>query len=191
MDQNFYSIFSKEHLAIISKKLKPLLLNSAKKGKSNFTHFELFKYNPLTSKSYDVLDINDIFIDELKSYEIKNKFLNNKQQNYNYIEFQYKNVKLITQQDTTDYCEQLLSDMLIIQKDGILGFLSEISLISPAHFSCRNDMKRKEFSETRIYLSSTLPIYLSVIFDKSLEKYYIKFWFEINENIDEILSILT
>jgi hypothetical protein len=191
MNPLLFSIFSKDEISSKSKKLKSMLLNSASKGKSKYTRFEMFKFNEKKSKFYDLIDLVDIFISEEIYNDLLTKFIGEKQTKFDFVQFQYNNMLLLNETNSAKQtCEKIVSTEHMKRENGFLSVLLEAQAIEVAHFSCREDINKKEFSEIRVQVCDRNPIYLSFIYDKSIEKYYIKFWFDINENIDVILNEL-
>ena len=61
MDSNIYKLFKKDEIEKIGKKIKPMLLNSATKGKSNFTRFEMLTCKNDSDIRHEMISIYDIF----------------------------------------------------------------------------------------------------------------------------------
>lgn len=191
MNPLLFSIFSKDEISSKAKKLKSMLLNTASKGKSKYTRFEMFQFNEDKSKFYDLIDLVDIFINEERYNDLLTKFIGEKQTKFDFVQFQYNNMILLNETNSAKQsCEKIISTEHMKREHGFLSVLLEVQAIEVAHFSCKENLNKTNFSEVRVQVSNKNPIYLSFIFDKTIGKYYIKFWFDINENIDVILNEL-
>ena len=189
MDTNVFTLFSKEQIQYIGKKLTNKLLNHGTRVKSNFTQFIMLPCDVKSSVTNHLIDVYNIFASEDKWNEYMNKFIHLNQKKIVSTNFEYKNMKLIRFNDDTgkSICEKHVSHEQILG-DNYLNLLLEINNVDVSQFSCRDDIRHGEVIEHRISVAEKAPIYLSFIHDKSINKFYYKLWFEIKEDIDDVLD---
>lgn len=189
MDPKVFSLFNKEQIHKIGKKLTTQLLNHGTRVKSNFTQFIMLPCDVNSSVTHHLIDVYDIFISEDKWNEYISKFMHLNQKKIVSNNFEYKNMKLIRFNDDTgkSICEKHVSHEQILGKD-CLNLLLEVHNVDVSQFSCRDDIRHGEVIEHRISVAEKAPIYLSFIHDKSINKFYYKLWFEIKEDIDDVLD---
>ncbi len=189
MDQNVFTLFKKDEIQKIGKKLNTLLLNNGTRVKSNFTRYIMLPCNINSSITHDLIDIYDIFAEEDKWNNAMSKFMHLSQKKIVSTDFEYKNMKLIRFADDTgkSICEKHVSHEQILGRD-CLNLLLEVQNVDVSQFSCRDDIRQGEVIEYRISVAEKAPIYLSFIHDKSVNKFYYKLWFEIKEDIDDVLD---
>ena len=188
MDPVVFTIFKKEEVLKINEKLKKMLLNSATQGRSNYTLFEMYKFKPEEGVVYDLFSVFKIFIPEETYQNLMSKFIHLNSKTINQTIFEYKNMKLI-KQDGRFLCEKYLDEDHIIG-DGHLNKLTHKKMEDPSMFSCRDDIKSREIIETRFKVAENAPIFFSFIHDKLLDKFYYRLWFDIADDIDDILDAL-
>ena len=189
MDPNVFTLFSKEQIQKIGKKLTTLLLNHGTRVKSNFTRFIMLPCNTTSSVTHHLINVYDIFISENEWNTKMSKFIHLNQKKIVSTKFEYKNMKLIRFANDTgkSICEKHVSHEQILGKD-CLNLLLEVQKVDVSQFSCRDDICQGEVLEYRISVAEKAPIYLSFIHDKSVNKFYYKLWFEIKEDIDDVLD---
>lgn len=192
MDQNVFNLFKRDEIQKIGKKLTTRLLNHGTRVKSNFTRYIMLPCNVNTSIVHEMIDVYDIFVDEDKWNTEMSKFIHLNQKKIVTTNFEYKNMKLIRFDDDTgkSICENHVTHEQILGKD-CLNLLLEVHNVDVSQFSCRDDIRQGEVIEHRISVAEKAPIYLSFIHDKSVNKFYYKLWFEIKEDIDDVLDSFT
>ena len=186
MDPAVFTIFKKDEVLKINEKLKKMLLNTGTHGRSSFTLFEMFKFKQEAGVVYDLFSIFKIFIPDDSFQNIMSRFIHLNNKTINHIVFEYKNMKLIKNNGKST-CERYLDEDHIIS-NGYLNKLTNKKMEDPSMFSCRDDIKTRELIETRFKVAENAPIYLSFIHDKLIDRFYFKLWFDIADNIDDILD---
>lgn len=189
MNTQLSNIFAEKEINALKKKLSSIVFNSATKGKCKYTRFELFPLNKKNSLVSPLISVYDIFIDENTYHKYLNLFLNENQTENKLTIFEYNNMKLIKTNDNKSRCECHVEEE-ILKLDNYLPVLINIQKKDIADFSCKEDLNIRNLSEIVIKISSKAPIYLSFIHDEQIEKYYLKLWFDIVDNIDDILDNL-
>ena len=189
MDPNVFTLFNRDQIQKIGKKLTTQLLNHGTRVKSKFTQFIMLPCDTNSSVNHYLIDVYNIFVSEDKWNEYMNKFIHLNQTKIVSTNFEYKNMKLIRFNDETgkSICEKHVSHEQILGKD-CLNLLLEVNNVDVSQFSCRDDIRHGEVIEYRISVAEKAPIYLSFIHDKSINKFYYKLWFEIKEDIDDVLD---
>jgi len=189
MDSQIYNIFTSQELEKIKTKLSKLLLNSDTNVKSKYTRFELFNYDKNKVVDNELISVYDIFIDESNWNNLMSKFIHLEKKTSDYTLFKYKNMILNKLDDGKSSSEKLITYKKTIGPDS-LYILSEVHNVDVSEFSCRDDLESREIFEHKILLSEKAPIYISFIHDKKINKFYYKLWFEIKEDIDDVLDSL-
>ena len=188
MDPVIYTLFDRNEIILIKNKLEKILLNSANQGKSNHTLFEMFKFKKEHGVVYNLFSVFDIFVQQDVFNKSQEPFLNLKQLVIETTSFYYNNMKLLTQNEKQS-CKKFIDEDYIISNE-YLNLLSEVRDVDVSQFSCRDDLKKGKLTEIRVHLHEQLPIYVSFIHDHIIDKYFYKFWFPIQDDIDDILLCL-
>ena len=186
MDPAVFAIFKKEEVLKINEKLKKMLLNTGTNVKSHYTLFELFKFKQEEGVIYDLFSVFNIFTTENEHQTLMSKFIHLKHKTINQTMFEYKNM-ILTKSDGKFTCERYLDEDHIISNDH-LNKLTDKKMEDPSMFSCRDDIKSREIIETRFKVAENAPIYLSFIHDKLIDRFYFKLWFDIADDIDDVLD---
>ena len=187
MNTEITKLFSREDIQFLNKKLSGLVFNSATKGKCKYTRFELYPLNNKSTIVNPLVSVFDVFVPEGTFNDALNLFISESQTKKEYTLFEYNNMKLIKKMDGKSECECDIEEE-ILKTDRNLPILINRQKRDVADFSCRDDLDVREISETIIKLCEKAPIFLSFIFDKQLQKYYYKLWFDIADDIDDVLD---
>lgn len=190
MNTEVTKLFSREEIQSLNKKLSGLVFNSATKGKCKYTRFELYPVNNKSTIVNPLISVFDIFVSEETFNKAINHFINESQTKRDYTLFEYNNMKLIKKMDGKTDCECYL-DEEIMKSDQNLPILINRQKRDVADFSCRDDLSTSEITETIIKVCELAPIFISFIFDKQLQKYYYKLWFDIADDIDDVIDNFT
>jgi hypothetical protein len=186
MDPVVYTLFKKEEIVKIQDKLKKMLLNTGTHGKSQYTLFEMFAFKSELGVVHDLFSVFNIFVSEDIFLNAMSNFIHLNNKTVNQTVFEYKNMKLIKNEDKCT-CERYLDEERIIG-DGILNVLTQIKLEDSSKFSCRDDIKQRGLVETRFKVAEKAPVYLSFIHDTLIDRFYYKLWFDIADDIDDVLE---
>jgi hypothetical protein len=186
MDPAVFTIFKNEEVLKINEKLKKMLLNTGTHGKSSFTLFEMFKFKQEEGVVHNLFSVFNIYVSEDIFLNAMSKFIHLNNKTVNHTIFEYKNMKLI-KNDGKFICERYLDEDHIISNDH-LNKLTDKKMEDPSQFSCRDDIKSREIIETRFKVAENAPIYLSFIHDKLIDRFYYKLWFNIADDIDDVLD---
>ena len=190
---NFYNLFDKSGINAMAIRLTKTCLNSKTRGKSKFTNIELFHFtNIVKSDNIQVFNIYSSKEDWLKALDM---FIGEPQEietiQFNYNNYFYeKNESIGREGLETETYKLVDQETTVIDEGQLLCIQTKKETIDASAFSCSNNLNKKNLKQYRIKISDRAPIYLSLIYDINMNRYFIKCWFPIDSDIDVVLEEL-
>ena len=189
INKDALSLFNSDLLQEIRRKFGKTLINSKTKGRSEFTHLEIYKtYNPVIS---DNIKVYDIYCSQEHWHKHLQKF-HGSIDSRSIITFNYFNYFLDKNIDNS-----ISTYKIIKENTSQLDMFSSVCVrynkidIDPSSFSCKTNLNKTIIETNRIRVCDRAPIFIEFINNKTLHNtYYIKLVIEINQDIDVVLEEL-
>lgn len=190
---NFYNLFDKSGINILAKRLSKTCLNSKTRGKSKFTNIELYHFS--NSVKSDNIKVFNIYISKEEWFKALDLFIGEPQETdtiqFNYNNYFYEKSESVGRDGIETVTYNLLEqETIVMDSNRLLCIQTKKETIDASAFSCSNNLNKKNFKQFKIKISDRAPIYLSLICDTDMNRYFIKCWFPIDSDIDVVLEEL-
>ena len=190
----FYNLFNRSSINSLAKRLEKTCLNTKTRGKSKYSLIELYHYDNLVKS--DNINVFNIYISKEKWLDALDMFIGEPQKidtiQFNYNNYFYEKSEVYGRNDIETETYKLLDqETIVIDSNKLLCVQTKKEIIDSAAFSSSSKLNKKQITQYKLKISDRAPIYLSLIYDLDIERYFIKCWFPINSDIDVVLEELS
>jgi len=189
LDTRVNEIFNREALVSIGKKIEKIAIGSKTKAKTKFNICEVYGYTGKVES--DNIQVFNVFTNETKWRQLLNDWLIDCDK-IESISFNYANYFLEKIVDAKQRVYKVTDmEQSVLDENDLLYILSREEDIDASSFSCRDNYRKEAVTEWRAKASPKAPIYISFIHNETLNKYYVKLWFNIDAQVDVVIESLT
>ena len=188
LDSRINKIFNRDTLRSLGKKIEKIAIGSKTKAKTKFNICEIYTYSGKVDS--DNIQLFNIFSNENQWRELLNEWLIDCHK-IESISFNYANYFLKKNVDAKQSFYKITDmETHIIDDSNTIYMLTREEDIDASSFSCRDNYRKEVTTEWRARACSKSPIYISFIHNETLNKYYIKLWFNLDAQVDVVIETL-